>query len=87
MNAFDKLPQDKLKGITESLKGVTSRFHGTYFQRLWDTRQTHAIYGVTESTLDILKEQLTKIGANKFRKVKANGQGFWILCFSAEKIK
>ena len=87
MTAFDKLPQNKLKEINNIINSVVSRFCGMYYQRLWDTRQTHAVYGVTESTMDSLKEGLTKIGANKFRKVKANGSGFWILCFSVENIK
>ena len=86
MTAYNKLPQDKIKDINKAIGSVTTKYSGTYFQRLWDTRQTHAVYGVTESTMDMLKDELKKIGATKFRKVKANGHICWIICFSAEKI-
>lgn len=85
--AYDKLPQDQIKDINDKIRSVVRRFHGMYFKRLWDTRQTHAVYGVTESTMDSLKKELQGIGAYKFRKVKAHGHTLWILCFSAEKIK
>jgi hypothetical protein len=85
--AFDKIPEEKVKGVTKTIEAVVSRFHGMYFQRIWDRVQTHAVYGVTEDTMDILRDELKKIGAMKFRKIKANGRTLWILTFSAEKIK
>ncbi len=57
------------------------------FKKLYDPRQTHAVYGVTEGTMDQLKSELKNVGANKFRKVKANGHNLWILCFSVENVK
>ena len=87
MTAFDKLSKDQVKNAENKIRSVVRRFHGMYFQRTWDNRQTHAVYGVTESTMELLKKELQLIGANKFRKVKANGHILWILCLSAEKIK
>lgn len=87
MTAFDKLPQEKINDINKTINRVVSRYWGMSFKRLFDPRQTHAVYGVTESTMDLLKTELKKIGANKFRKVKANGHNLWILCFSVENVK
>ena len=87
MTAFDRLPQDKIKSITELLRDATGHFRGTYFNRIFDRRQTHAIYGVTQWNMDDIKKELKKIGANKFRTVKANGKGLFIVCFSVEKVK
>ena len=85
--AYDQLQKCRVKDIDNSIRSVVRRFNGMYFQRIWDRRQTHAVYGVTEDTMELLKKYLKEIGAFKFRKVKANGHISWILCFSAEKIK
>lgn len=87
MTAFDKLPQEKVNDINKTIKTIVSRHSGMYFKKLYDPRQTHAVYGVTEGTMDQLKSELKNVGANKFRKVKANGHNLWILCFSVENVK
>lgn len=58
-----------------------------YFQSLFDPTQTHAIYGITKDDLEHYKEQLKKLGANKFRAVTASSKHLKILCFNATNIE
>ena len=48
----------------------------------FDPVQTHAITGVYKEEVDIVKSQLKSTGlATRFRVVKANGPGLYIVCF------
>ena len=58
---------------------------GIYQQSLFDPVQTHGVYGLTKNTLPKVKEYLKANGATRFRTVKANGAGFFILCYKTKK--
>lgn len=83
MNKFDATWQ---RQMMIALKSKTNMPNGSYFQPLFDPVQTHALYGLTEATLPSAKEELSKLGANRFRVVAVSKNGFRILCFSAKKI-
>ena len=57
-----------------------------YQQSLFDPIQTHGVYGLTKDTLPKVKDFLKSKGATRFRTVKANGKGLFILCYKTVNI-
>ena len=58
---------------------------GEYTQKLFDPVQTHAVYGVTLSRVDKVKEIIKKHGGKRLRMVTANCKAFRIICFKLSK--
>ena len=73
--------------VKSIMSSFCSRRKGTYCQTIFDTTQTHAIYGITDENKDSIRLDLAQLGAKKFRTVKANGKGLYIVCFDASNIK
>jgi len=84
-DAKDKIPASDLVKIEQILNSICRNYSGSYWKALFDPQQTHAIYGAGKDSIDGLKDELTKMGAAKFRIVK-NGS-LPILCFDASKMK
>jgi hypothetical protein len=84
-DAKDKIPAADLVKIEQILNSICRNYSGSYWKILFDPQQTHAIYGVHKDRIESLKDDLTKMGAAKFRVVK-NGN-LPILCFNASKMK
>ena len=83
-DAKNKLSAEDLKEIGTRLRKIIYNYDGSYWNTLSDPQQTHAIYGVSSSNVDRLKEDLIKAGAKKFRIVKKGG--IPIICFDASKM-
>jgi phospholipase/lecithinase/hemolysin len=62
------------------IKNVTSKFHGSYIETIFDPIQTHALYGVTKSFKNEAVSALKEAGAKRLRVV-SNKFGFVIICF------
>ena len=65
-----------------SLSDLCKMHPGSYYQKIYDPIQTHAIYGVAKSDKDSIVKSLKSIGAKKFRTVQPNAKGLTIICFS-----
>ena len=73
--------------VMTKLRSFCNGRSGTYCQSLSDRIQTHAIYGIRKEDKDMVKLQLKKMGAKKFRVVTANAKYLVIICFDANNIK
>ncbi len=62
--------------------GWTTR-DGVYQQTLFDPVQSHGVYGLTETTLPLVKEALKEMGAKRFRVVGSKKFGRYILCYKS----
>jgi hypothetical protein len=62
------------------IKDITSKFNGSYIQTIFDSVQTHALYGVTKSFKNEAVSALKEAGAKRLRVV-SNTFGFVVICF------
>ena len=64
------------------LSELCKLYPGSYYQKISDPVQTHAIYGVAKSDKEYIVKNLKSIGAKRFRTVQAGAKGLIIVCFS-----
>jgi hypothetical protein len=64
------------------LNELCEMFPGSYYQKISDPVQTHAVYGVAKSDKEYVVKSLKYIGAKRFRIVQAGIKGLIIVCFS-----
>jgi hypothetical protein len=86
---MNNLTQDQKSQITKISKSAIKgayMFNNFDVETIYDHRQTHAVYGISDkSELEDIKKALKAKGANKFRQVKNNFNRY-ILCFNGEKM-
>lgn len=87
MKTVDRKDPEWQRNMTRALTRTLGHDSSKYFQQLYDTVQSHALYGIGKDEVESHKEQLKKLGANKFRVVTATSKYFKILCFNATKIQ
>jgi len=85
MSAVDKYTKDQLSDVSSIVDEILSNIEGAYVQEIYAPKQTHAIYGLNQSNVNLIKEKLTKLGATKFRIIK-NNYGFTTICFHLGKM-
>ena len=65
---------------------VESSGSQAHVRSLFDTHQTHAVYGICEDQVPFLKCCLKSMGAIRFRVVKIKRSDIRILCFNASRM-
>ena len=93
LNPSELVMEGRIKNMSEtewlnSLYGEGKGMYGAYIQSLYDTVQTHALYGISRDSVNDWKEILSKNkGISRFRKVNANSKYYAILCFKYDRSK
>ena len=93
LDTNELITEGRIKNMSDtewlnSLYGEDRGAYGVYIQSLYDTVQTHALYGISRDSVNDWKERLSKNkGISRFRKVNANSKYYAILCFKYDRSK
>lgn len=71
------------QAINTKLRNFCTSYDGSYYQKLNDPVQTHAVYGIPKSDKEMVKLTLRSLGAKKFRTVQPHAKNLTIICFDA----